>query len=268
METRIVGVRGGVAFGLCTALALFLMQCGSGSGTSTSTTSTVTPAVDSSDTATTTIGNVASDSLGALAGGAGASLSKDDVRPENEGNQPAANEGAHGYACAAYNQQNKSQTCSCPGGGTVTHRYDNNITISGTQVTFNTTFQEVYAACVVPGCQGNKKMDGVLSGSGSGSFDQTAGGSNLRFSISTAKECGGPDAADGIIISDEDGSNAVQFGGNVVVTFNGQEESFSGSICTNPPGLPNGEFTFSSADELRQKLGDADSCQRSATAAH
>ncbi|MBI4126866.1 MAG: hypothetical protein HY465_05170 [Deltaproteobacteria bacterium] len=190
---------------------------------------------DSESAATpTVIADVSQSSLSALAsGGLSASANKD--LDEEQADEEIGWE---------YEEEDRRQVGECPGGGTVTITFDDEVVIAEV-IDFNHTFRADFSDCVVPACAGNKTINGSLLGSAQGSYDRDARSSSLELRQYTEGQCSGLDV-DGLAV-----------GLDITIAYDGAEQSFSGSLCTDPPGLPDGLITFDSPEDLARQVGSA-----------
>lgn len=237
-------VRSCVTLGLLVVFLFLLTHCGGSNGSGIAS-----QEADAADTTTSTLTDVAGSSLNSLAGGLSGSTSvKSEVsdgssETDAEEGDDESRSGSKQYNCS-YNEEERSQVCQCPGGGTVTHTFDDEVVIAKS-LAFDHTVKTVFDQCVVMPCAKSKTLDGELTGHVSGVFDPVGKTTSLTFTQKTAELCAGLNIDD------------VKVGLDLTIAFDGSGKSVSGSICFDPPGEP---IYFDSLGELKRLLGPDDFC--------
>lgn len=158
-------------------------------------------------------------------------------------------ETAASFSCE-YDETTDTEICACPGGGTISRNYDNEVNIlvdagePSVQSTFEHSFVATFDACVVESCGQSKTINGSFTGSLSGSTNN--GNVSVTMTQETEATCSG-------ITIDQ---TAIGF--SVTATYDGLEPVVSGTICLDPPGEV---ITFDSLDELLQIMDPNSSCE-------
>lgn len=147
------------------------------------------------------------------------------------------------YGCTLSDDQ-KSQTCECPDGGSVTYTYDNAFTILLSGGSFTQTVAVSFDDCAVPSCSGSKTIDGAVNGSISGTISE--GGFTATAEMATAGECSGLTVG------------GTELGFSLTMTIDGQNETLAGEIAIAPDCVV---MTFDSWDDLMGDLDPDGACE-------
>ena len=213
-------------------------QCGSSTSDSGDE---ATPTDDAANVDAT--GDALADSLGDTLGGAGGpgNLVKRQMSEDGMSDEGTSTS-SQSYGCTLSDDQ-KSQTCDCPDGGSVTYSYDNAFTILQSGGTFNQTVSVVFDACSVPSCGGSKTMDGEVSGQVTGTISQS--GFSATAEMATSGECSGLTVGD------------TKLGFSLSMTLDGTTETLAGEIAIAPDCQV---ITFDSWDDLMDDLDPDGAC--------
>lgn len=216
-------------------ILLFALNCGS-SATGDGGTETETP----DDAATVdAAGDALADSLGDTLGGGGGMSNLVKRQMSDEGSSSSS----QSYGCTLSDDQ-KSQTCDCPDGGSVTYSYDDAFTILLSGGSFTQTVAVTFDDCAVPSCGGSKTIDGEVNGSVSGIISE--GGFSATAKMATADECSGLTVG------------ATELGFSLTMTIDGQNETLAGEIAIAPDCQV---ITFDSWDDLMGDLDPDGACE-------
>lgn len=191
-------------------------------------------------TVANTAGDALSDSLGGSLGGGGgpSNLTKNQMSEEGEDSSSMAS-----YSCTI-SEDHTSQTCDCPGGGSVTYSYGDEFVVLETGGSFEQTTTVTFDACVVPSCGGDQTMNGEVSGHISGTVSET--GFMATASMATAGECSGLTVGD------------TELGFSFTMTLDGTSETVSGEIAVAPACEV---ITFDSWDDLMTEIDPDGTCE-------
>lgn len=187
-------------------------------------------AAPTADAATSAVTDGMASSLGALSGAPATLATKSQSQSESSSTS---------YSCSL-NESDASQTCDCPGGGTVTFYHDD-VHILGD---FDHSFRQVFDACVVPSCDGDKTIDGEVTGRVQGHIDP-GGDIEVTATLQTAEQCAGLSVDD------------VNVGFEINLTWDGTDQTVGGTICLDPPG---DVITFDSFEELMEIMDPDSEC--------
>lgn len=161
------------------------------------------------------------------------------------------------FGCTT-NEDYTEWTCTCPGGGTLTSTFSDSFTqgtctvgdVAGYSITYDSTFADTYTDCIVESCGVTVVLNGTDSGTLTGSYNECDGTDTFDAAIITPEACGG-------LTVTANGMD-VQVGYNMTFSYDGSEESLSGSFCTNPPGEM---ITFNSLEELYEAVDEGGLCE-------
>lgn len=179
--------------------------------------------------ATSAVTDGMASSLGALSGAPAALTVK---------GQSSSGGSSASYSCS-FNESDASQTCNCPGGGTVTFYHDD-VHILGD---FDHSFRQVFDACVVPSCDGDKTIDGELTGRVQGHIEPDS--VSVTATLRTAEQCAGLSVDD------------VNVGFEINASWDGTNGTIAGTICLDPPG---DVIVFDSIEELMEIMDPDSEC--------
>ncbi|MBI2339754.1 MAG: hypothetical protein HYU99_05245 [Deltaproteobacteria bacterium] len=245
MKATVKGFFSGLFFCLTIFLAAILNAC-----SSSATPSASIPAPVSGLASTSAVTSSLTSSLGSFTGGALVKAQTDD--------------GDIDYSCAV-SEDFSTVECDCPLGGYYASAYDDAFALGEdcddgtTSVVFSSVYAQAFYDCAVEKCGGTVTLDGLIGGIVEGSFE-CDGTIDITASLFTMDEEANELTCSGITATPEEG-DAVHVGFNADFTFDGVDENFSGSFCTDPPGEPDGLIEFDSFDELETEADPDGTCE-------
>lgn len=137
-----------------------------------------------------------------------------------------------------------TQTCTCPGGGTITHDLDADFTRSGFTLSLDAGIATVFEACTITTCDTEIILDGNLTGDATASIAILTLDATLDVTRQTETACTGITA------------NESEVGLDMDFSFADATPSFSGTLC-----IGDTTYTFATIDELRTAVDTDESCE-------
>lgn len=148
-----------------------------------------------------------------------------------------------GFVCS-FDRDTRIETCTCPGGGSLTHTFDASFSRESGTITFAANSATNFSDCVVTTCgDTDVTIDGASAGDIDGSFAVLAGTGAVSADFATTESCAGITANDDTLGYDltvdvEDGAATIQ-----------------GVLCLNDTS-----YTFTSLAELQEDVDPDDEC--------
>ncbi|MBI4411611.1 MAG: hypothetical protein HY541_03910, partial [Deltaproteobacteria bacterium] len=174
------------------------------------------------------------------------------------------------YSCAV-SEDFSTVECDCPEGGYYAASYDDvfsfgeDCTDGSTSVVFSTVYAQGFYDCAVEECGETVTLNGLIGGIVEGSFE-CEGTIDITASVFTMDEEANELTCSGITATPE-GGDAVNVGFSADFTFDGVDETFSGTFCTDPPGETDGLIEFDSEEELEEAADPDGTCDAAETSA-
>ncbi len=137
-----------------------------------------------------------------------------------------------------------TQTCTCPGGGTIAHDLDADFARSGFTLSLDAGIATVFDACSITTCDTEIILDGNLTGDGTATIAILTLDATLNVTRQTETACTGITANDSDVGLDMDFS------------FADATPGFSGTLC-----IDDTIYTFGTTEELREAVDPEESCE-------
>lgn len=125
----------------------------------------------------------------------------------------------------SYSISEKTLTCNCPEGGTMTRVLDSELSLGIGGLSFDHTHQTTYSDCKITACSEEVTLNGNVAGALSGTFQPIQNNGDLSISNATDASCSGMT------------SSSTDFGFDMDMTFDGSDVTFSGSFCMNSESI-------------------------------